>query len=176
MARSVVRRFRGGSRSVRATQWISIDTVASTLAGAPTAVLANSLNAAALAFRPFTIVRTRGILHVRSDQVVADQTFIGDMGLAVVSDQAVAIGVTAVPTPLTDKGSDLFFVYEQVAGRLEISSGAGTGVPTNTGTFHIWDSKAMRKVDGDQDVVLTVENELTGVVIVTSGRMLIKMH
>ena len=117
----------------RETAWLFVDTVESTMAGAPTAVLANSLNASALALRPFTIVRTRGVFFVNSDQIVANESYGADRGYAVVSDQAAAIGVTAVPTPLTDMGSDLFFVYEQVFMRAAIASGAGTGVPGNIG-------------------------------------------
>ena len=70
-----------------------------------------SLNAAALALRPFTIVRTRFLVSVVTDQVAADELVLGALGMAVVSDQAVAIGVTAVPTPITDMGSDLWFVH-----------------------------------------------------------------
>ena len=173
MARRTVRTFQRGGRVVRETMWIEISTVESTLSGAPTAVLANSLSVAALALRPFTIVRTRGVFHVRSDQVAASESYGGDMALAVVSDQASAIGVTAVPTPLTDKGSDLFFVYEQRFGQIGVSDATGIREVGFQSTF---DSKAMRKVNDDQDVILVVENELAGVVLITSGRMLVKLH
>ena len=147
------------------------------LTGAPTAVLALSLDSAFLALLPFTIIRVRGVMHARSDQVAATETYGWDLGFAVVSEQAVAVGVSAVPTPLTDKGSDLFFVYEQLFGRLEESTGAGTGVPTETGRFKEFDSKAMRKVDEGQDMVVVMENELgTGVNAIVSGRFLIKLH
>ena len=169
-------RSRGRLGAKRESVWLFVDTVEATLSGAPTAVLANVLNAAALALRPFTIVRTRGVLFIRSDQVTNSETYGVDLGYAVVSEQASAIGVTAVPTPLTDKGSDLFFVYEQLFDRIEESSGAGTGVPTSTGRFMQYDSKAMRKVGDDEDVVTVLENELAGVLAVHSGRMLVKMH
>jgi len=39
---------------------------------------------------------------VRSDQFVATEGYEIAIGMAVVSDQALAIGVTAVPTPFTD--------------------------------------------------------------------------
>ncbi len=158
----------------RQTLWLFGATVDTTLSGSPSAVITTSLNAAALALRPFTIVRTRGIMHVMSDQNAADESYIGDMALAVVSDQAVAVGVTAVPTPLTDKGSDLFFVYEQIPGRIEVFD--TTGVLEPRGQFIQWDSKAMRKVNDDQDVVSVVENEIAGVRMITSCRMLIKLH
>jgi len=162
-----------GGRSVRETLWLFIDTVEATLSGAPTAVLANSLNATALALRPFTIVRTRGVMHVRSDQTAASQNYGVDVGYAVVSDQAVAIGVTAVPTPLTDKGSDLFFVYEMLFGAYQFSDATGI---LQRGEFMKYDSKAMRKVNDDSDLVVTFENEINGAAIIHSARMLIKLH
>ncbi len=161
----------------RTSVWLFIATVEATLAGAPTAVLAAQLNAAALALRPFTIVRSRGIFGMRSDQVAASETQAADLGFAIVSDQAAAIGVTAVPTPLTDKGSDLFYVYEQVFGHINVGSGAGTGVPDQQGgTYRPFDSKAMRKVNEDQTVVVTLENEIAGCIAIVSGRFLVKLH
>ena len=162
-----------GSSQRRESMWLFGSTVESTMSGAPTAVLASSLNAAALALRPFTIVRTRGIIHIRSDQAAASETYGADLGMAVVSDQAAAIGVTAVPTPLTDKGSDLFFVYEQLFSHLSVRSDIGQ---LKEGAFMTFDSKAMRKVNDDQDVVVVQENELAGVVMTISFRQLIKLH
>ncbi len=161
---------------VRETVWGDVGTTETVLSGAPTAALINTLGAGALAQRPFTIIRVRGVIHVRSDQAAATETFIGDLGYAIVSDQAIAIGVTAVPTPLTDKGSDLWFVYQQVIGRLEVASGAGTGVPTNPGTFLQYDSKAMRRIEEGSDLAVVVENELAGCNLVHSARLLVKLH
>ncbi len=164
---------RGGVRR-RESLWISIVTVEVTLGGAPTAVLLLALNAAALALRPFTIVRTRGVIFCRSDQTDNAETFIGDLGAAVVSDQAVAAGVTAVPTPLTDKGSDLWFLYEQLPSRQ--AGTTPTGLTQNVGVSKEFDSKAMRKVEQGQDVVFVGENEIAGLNMIISGRMLIKLH
>ena len=167
-------RSRGRLGERRKTLWIPVDTVETALSGAPTAVLANSLSAAALALRPFTIVRTRGVMHVISDQTVGTETYGADLGFAVVSEQASSVGVTAVPTPLTDKGSDLFFVYEQVFSRFEFKT--AVGFEAATGTLLKFDSKAMRKVDGDQDLVITLENEIAGCSVMTSARILLKLH
>ncbi len=62
---------RGGSQR-RQTLWFGGVSVQSTLAGASTAILQTSLNAAALALRPFTVVRNHGFVFLESDQVVAD--------------------------------------------------------------------------------------------------------
>ncbi len=164
--------FRGGGFR-RESQWLSQDTVEATLAGAPTAVLMTSLNAAALALRPFTVVRDRGVIFVRSDQSGAAESYGIDYGKCVVSDQASAIGVTAVPTPLTDKGSDLWYVYESLFSRFEFHTAIGQ---TNDGAFLQYDSRAMRKVEEGQDLISVVENELAGAVVVVTGRTLLKLH
>jgi len=166
--------YRGGG-SRRQTQWISITGTSTQLANPSTAVFILSLNATALGFRPFTVVRARGTMHLRSDQEAASEQQGVALGFCVISDQASAIGVTAIPTPVTDQFSDLWFVYES----LFASHGAGT-VDSQRGTWKDYDSKAMRKVEEGQDVAIVVESELTGltsgVVVRQTGRMLIKLH
>ncbi len=167
--------FRGG-RNRRETLWVSQVTTETVLAGAPTVAILTALNAAGLALRPFTVIRDRGVIHLRSDQAGATETYGVGYGKCVVSDQAVLIGVTAVPTPVTDKSSDLWYLFESLFGRIEVSSGAGTGVPTETGKFLQYDSKAMRKVEEGQDLISVVENEISGCNVVVTGRTLIKLH
>ncbi len=159
----------------RETMWISGGIAATTMATASTAVLSGSLNAAALALRPFTVVRVRGMLHSRSDQISADEGYSCSFGLAVVSDQASAIGVTAVPTPDTDRGSDLFFVFEDMIGHFGFTTGTGY---RQLGEARGFDSKAMRKVNDDQDVVVTKEatSISNGVILTDVFRMLLKLH
>jgi len=136
----------------------------------------NSANAALLALRPFTVTRTRGFLHVESDQVAGDESYQVALGCCVVSDQASAIGVTAVPTPFTDLGSDLWFVHEILASSFEILS--AVGVETATGVFARVDSKAMRRVEEGQDVLTVIENSSlgSGSSVNFAGRSLIKLH
>jgi len=159
----------------RETVWLTIPYQATSIGAASTAVLAGTLNAAGLALRPFTIVRVRGFFHVRSDQNAAEETWGMSMGYSVVSDQASAIGVTAVPTPEADRDSDLFFVYESVVGWQGISSGTSAG---ELGIGKEFDSKAMRKVEQGQDVAIAVETPavVSAGVITESARMLIKLH
>ncbi len=166
---------RGVARPRRSTIWFSLDLTATTVSGGA-ATLVASLNAAALAFRPFTIVRTRIELFVRSDQVAATEDQSGAMGLAVVSDQAVAIGVTAIPTPTTDIGSDLWFVH-QVVFASEFGDATG-GNGASRGSHWIVDSKAMRKVEDGQDVVIAIEDAGLGggSRFFIGGRMLIKAN
>ncbi len=158
----------------RETVWFQFGFISTTLAASATASMGISLNAAALLLRPFTVVRTRMNWLVRSDQSAASETYIGNFGFAVVSDQAVAIGVTAVPTPATDLGSDLWFLQDQWIGRFEL---VGSAINEDTQARKI-DSKAMRKVDIGQDIVGVTEAGIggTGCVVQTVGRMLVKLH
>ena len=159
----------------RETAWIFQNFTADTVA-AGAAVLVSTLNAAALALRPFTIVRTRGMLTVNSDQLAASESQEIGFGMAVVSDQASAIGVTAVPTPVQDMGSDLFFVYEGVVN--DLIFGDATGFQSAAQTTKYFDSKAMRKVSEDQDVVVVLESPgiSLGADVITQFRMLLKLH
>ncbi len=142
----------------------------------PLAVLTSSLNAGALALRPFTITRTRLWAHVKSDQAATTEVYGCGLGAAVVSDQASAIGVTAVPTPVTDQDSDLFFLYETFVGELVVSSAIGI---YEGGNGRGVDSRAMRKVEDGSDVVFVLEtmsSPVAGTTFDFAGRMLIKLH
>ncbi len=176
MANRVIRNRSFPQRSQRRlTAWVGGVNEVTGLAFAPGAVVIASLNAAALAIRPWTIVRVRGGVFVISDQQAASELQFGAFGASVVSDQASAIGVTAVPTPITDDGSDLFFVYQSFVSSLVF--GDATGI-TNEGQWYPIDSKAMRKVNDDQNVVITAELDASssGVTLITAFRMLIKLH
>ncbi len=160
---------------VRETLWLQGVVTEDVLAAASSAVVIGSLNAAALALRPFTIVRTRGVLQVRSDQIAASEQYEAQYGHAVVSDQAVGVGVTALPTPDTDNGSDLWMVFQTVMGTVRFVTGAGFSERMSQLEF---DSKAMRKVEGGQDLVLMAEASAisSGLTLRAFSRILIKLH
>ena len=153
---------------------MSLQGTATTLAGGSGAVILNSANAALLSLRPFTVVRVRGILHLSSDQAGAPEQQAVAMGLCVVSDQALAIGVSAVPTPVTDAFSDLFFVYQEIMTKGDATAAGQIGEMVQ------YDSRAMRKVSDDQDVIVVLESQLAaltdGTITRHHGRMLIKLH
>ena len=159
----------------RKTSWIGgVDVATFTGLTFGIAALHASLNAAALALRPFTVIRVRGVLSVQSDQEVADEEGILGMGFAVVSDEASAIGVSAIPTPVTEQSSNLWFVYEEIPWSWRIvTSGAGGSV-----THQAFDSKGMRKVEPGQDIVQVVENNSSafGCEFSLDSRMLVKLH
>ena len=122
----------------------------------PTAVTTNVLLASiALAslseITPCTLVRVRGILHVRSDQSGAAEAQIGAFGIMVVREPARAGGVGNVPTPITEGAHDTWQTYHPFA-----QAGADA-VAGHIGSSYVIDSKAMRKVDNGDAIVVTAE-------------------
>ena len=139
------------------------------------ATLIASLNAAALALRPFTIVRTRMKIHYVSDQNAASEATQAAFGIQVVTEVAATAGAGSVPTPITEPDAD-YFVYEPLFSDFDFIDATGFQQNANTNTTTV-DSKAMRKVDVDDDVVFTLEQRnVLGTIISLEGRMLIKLH
>ena len=167
--------FRGG-RAVRETSWFGISPTNTNLPAANSAILFTGLTAGLLAMRPFTVIRTRGFWHISSDQEIADEVQQVGMSLSVVSDQALAIGITAVPTPFADVESDLFFMYELLTTRFLL--GSAVGFAGDFGVGAKFDSRAMRKVEEGQDLAYVLEAASTsnGTNVQKAGRVLIKLH
>ena len=161
----------------RETLWFGGTLTRSTIASADTAAVQTSLNAAALALRPFTIVRTRGLIHYRSDQEATSENYSGAYGQAVVTDQAVGVGVTAVPTPVVDSESDAWFVYEALTSRIVVGATTTTSI-SNIGHQVVIDSKAMRKVESGFDIVTVAETSAlsSGMIFEVFFRTFVKLH
>ena len=164
-----------GGRNVRETLWGDVVGTNNVLASPSTAVLANVTGSVFLNLRPFTIVRARGFLHLMSDQEAASELQAVNFGICVASDQAVLIGITALPTPTTDQGSDLW----QTFVTLMAAHGAGT-VDSQRGVGVAYDSKAMRRVEDGAQLVFVAESEVNtvsgGLIVRHTGRVLIKLH
>ena len=160
-----------GRPSGRLTEWFGSAqiTSVSTLA-ANSIVLDQSLTALEMAKRPFTITRTVGVLWVKSDQQAGQEEPIAAVGGMVVSSKAVSVGVTAVPTPLTNKDDDGWFLYQ--FGVAE--GGTLTGQPFYTYPF---DSRAQRKVVDGEDIAITLENSNAAHAMeyILQFRMLVKL-
>ncbi len=159
----------------RSTTWIaSVNETGFTAVAAAGNDFQAKLGAAALAFRPFTVVRVVGQLFVQSDQIIDSQeTPFGAAGLAVVSTKASAAGGTSIPLPITDEGSELWFAYQFWA------AGASIGANGNNPIYVFpFESRAMRKVTEGEDVVSVFENgsAADGCGYLLKYRMLIKLH
>ncbi len=159
----------------RKTMWLGSLVVSNTLVAA-TPQIFFSLDALGLAQRPFTIVRTYVSIMWRSDQAATSETQFGACGVAVVSEESVAIGATAVPTPVTDANSSLFLAYQYLQNFYEFKD--VSGFESVAGRIFEIDSKAMRKVELGQDMIVVFENSGTGSGAIASAmiRQLIKTH
>ncbi len=157
---------------MRETLWLGVDFSIDTIAAPPGPIFLGALNATALALRPFTVVRSRGELYLTSDQEAAAENQQAAFGIAVVSDQASSIGITALPTPFVDSNSDLWLVYQIMNNRTVANPVA------NVGTRYQFDSKAMRKVEDGQDLVSVVEasTQGNGLFVFSATRHLLKLH
>ena len=103
-----------------------------------------------------TIVRSRGEFAVRIAAAAVGDTIVrGAFGMIVVSADAFAVGVTAIPGPISDVGNDWFvwapfnLLFDD--GITEEDSKYVTSVP--------FDSRGMRKLKFGQNVVLVLEVE-----------------
>ena len=142
-------------RSVgRLTEWFGtiFGTDATTLP-ASTGLLALVMTAAELAKRPFTITRTVGLLSVQSDQNAAPEFPFGALGGLVVSEKAIATGFTAVPDPVTESDSDLWFLYQSFSAE----GSASTNVGRPLMQFPL-DSRAQRKVQDGEEFAFVIAN------------------
>jgi len=173
MARA--RSFRGRSGAPRKTSWLEIPPTLTTLTGGGGTIVA-SLTTAEKAKLPFTIVRTHLYWDLTSDQSVASEYQMVALGGLVVSQVAETVGVSAVPTPVNEAESDFFFIHSYLSSIFTFKSGVGI----DQRIAHNWiESKAMRKVSEDEDVLFVVElaNAIaSGATVALAGRMLIKEH
>ncbi len=124
---------------------------------------------------PATIVRTRGRLYVASDQTAASEFPFGALGMLVASTPAATVGVGSLPTPITDEGSDLWFLHE--SWMASILRADGSGIMQGVTVFD-FDSKAMRKVEEGSTACVLLENASATdtVQFAIKFRMLVKLH
>ncbi len=167
------RRIRTARSTKRTSIWIGVSLGEIALVSASVQLL-GVLNAAALAFRPFTVIRTRMDFNFSSDQEAADETPHGAFGMIVVNEKAAALGVTGIPGP-TSQINDDFFVWQGMSSNYQFVS--ATGSPGTIGKGYTVDSKAMRKVDTGDNVAIMFEMDASvGALLTVQGRMLVKLH
>ena len=171
MARRVGRSFHRGPR--RAMDWgASAPLTGYVAVAASSAVLLQT-------FTPIlggeTVIRTRGVVSIQSDQIVATEVQLGAYGIAIVTAQAVSVGITAIPHPVTDAAWGGWFFHTYFANSMKF--GTAVGIQYDRATNFEIDSKAMRKVDEDERLVAVVENSSgAGMEIWDSFRLLSKVH
>jgi len=156
----------------RLTDWqLGFITNAYVTVPANSKVLLASITAAMLAtVAPATIIRTRGIVSVTSDQAAAVEEQLGGIGLTFVSELARAAGVASIPGPVSDFGWEGWFVHQFFAQKQQLGANA------NMSQVYEIDSRAMRKFDDDSGLALVAENIDTteGLDIAVFLRILVK--
>ncbi len=175
MGRRYSRTAIANMRQKRVGIWTDIGTASDkqNLAAA-TSVLVASLSVSGLALRPFTIVRTRMLLSVQSDQVSAIEEPQGAFAGVVVTDSAVAAGIASIPTPLTESEASWWF-WQAWQDMFTFSTGASA--QGRQGYQYAIDSKSQRKVGLDDDIAVVLQQaSAIGAIIGVEGRILVKLH
>ena len=108
-----------------------------------------------------------------TDQVAGSEEPQIVVAAMVVTDEAVAIGITAMPDPVSNPDADWYWYADAPTG---ITVATAVGFQTNQ-VFE-FDSKAMRKVSSNQDIIVVAANRSAadGGFVVVSGRELFKLH
>ncbi len=160
----------------RTKMWIG-EGVGSTAIAASAVSVIGTLSAGADLLRPFTVLRTRMDASLLTDQNAQTETMFGTLGEIVVTDAASAIGVTAIPDPsvITGNPEADWFLSQPMWQQLRF--GSSIGFEQVAGPRYVIDSKAMRKVGPDDDLVLVFSNDTAvGGLLITMGRQLIQLH
>ena len=100
-----------------------------------------------------TILRIHGAICVQSDQAGALEEQLGAVGLCLVTDRAVTVGITAIPDPVTEVDDDFWFVYRPFMQ--SSTQGVDQG---QTSFYYEIDSKGKRIVSQGHTVAIVVAN------------------
>jgi len=171
VARRFPARKAGGPK--RQTTWIGPADQGYIALASTTKVLLASFDPSAAGLVKPTVVRTRGPLSVRPNVYSADVDIVGAFGVAVVSDQAFGIGITAIPGPFDDANWDGWFVWQSFSYRFELVDGTGDFYPASS-EIEI-DSKAMRKISQNETIVLVMQSQVGAMSISAPLRLLFKL-
>ena len=152
------RSIRKGGGLKRSTDWsLGIIPVGGTVVPAASKLVVGTFTSATLAtLVPATVIRVRGMMNVYSDQVAATEHQVGAMGFGFVNEVAATLGITGLPGPSTDALWDGWFVHQFITQRFHFAD--NTGLLPYMGTQYVIDSKAMRKFESDEALVVVVEN------------------
>ena len=159
MARGFTRRGRRSSGPRRATFWETVSTTALqtlTQAGTESAVNTLVLEAETDSVPNPTVVRIRGHVWQRlgiNAQGSGDAILLAH-AIMVVDAKQLAVGVTAMPIPLSDNSEDFLWADSTLLMQPTATTFAGDG---NQWSDIVIDSKAMRKLTLNQTLVMVTE-------------------
>jgi len=124
-----------------------------------------------------TVVRLRGFieLNLAGAASAAGNGFNGAIGIGVVTDAAFAVGITAVPTPITEIAWEGWMFHQFFS--LHVGDATAQDRSPNVLRFD-FDSKAMRKVGADETIMAVIEMTEVGTEVLKGelgSRMLLKL-
>ena len=99
-----------------------------------------------------TVLRAVGGIAISSDQSIASESQVGAMGICVVSDRAVTVGISAIPDPVTEASDDFWLLYVPFCQRSDLA------ITSPSSVWYPFDSSGKRKVMEGQTIVLVVAN------------------
>ncbi len=166
MAHSRGRFPRAAPRSRRKTHWVGPPDQGTINVGSGASVIIGSFEPAASFMLAPTIVRTRGEVSLLPTSPAADLAISGAFGIGIVSNDAFAAGATSIPGPWSDPDWGGWFVWQSFFKKLEFADASGLNYPFNS-SYQV-DSKAMRKAESNETVVLMAESQ--------AGAFSIAMH
>ena len=149
---------RVGRRSTRSSDWSEgyFFTAFTAVPAASSLLLVSTSAAQFLGLAPATLIRSRGVFVVMSDQNDLNETQIGAVGFAVVDERARSAGIASLPRPVSEMTDDEFFWIHGFGE--EFTHNSSVGFDPHLGTTIEVDSRAMRKITDDDALVVTVEN------------------
>ena len=123
-----------------------------------------------------TVLRTRGMIAVRSDQIATTELQLGAFGMIRVTDVALAAGVASVPGPGTDASDDGWFVWQPIDQAFILNT--AVGFDSVGFVQYPIDSKSKRIIQEGEVVAIVCENThaTQGFKIVVSLRMLTQVR
>ena len=157
-----------GTRSARLTQWVGpADQAFVAVASAGSTLVAS------VSFEePLTVMRTRGSIVITPQSFAADINITGAVGMGIVSAEALAVGITALPTPYRDADWGGWFVWRSFAQHVQVIDATGVLL----GGLHLEvDSKAMRKISANEALVVVAESQASAFNVWDGTRNLVKL-
>ena len=137
-----------------------------------TKVLVASFTPSGAGMEKPTLIRTRGQVSVKPQASSADLELAGAIGIGVVSDQALTIGITAIPGPFTDADWDGWAMWRSFAHSFELQD--ATASLLFDWSFEV-DSKGMRKLSENESLVFVAESQSGAFEIAAPLRTLFKL-
>jgi len=166
------RRRSGFVASKRQTTWVGPADQGYVAVASGAKVLVASFDPDSSSLKKTTLIRTRGMMSVRPATLSTGIDLIGAWGLAVVSDQAFGIGITAIPGPFTNAGWDGWFAWGSYSFSWDDATSVGRAIASIQ--FEV-DSKGMRKVSDNETVVVVAEQQGGGATVSMPFRLLFKL-